>query len=79
MLIFGFLLGAVIRSTTPEIFVVTATYAAVLVVFEGTNGTRARWFLEFTSGACKRDLSVWYLKILDLVLGYFCCSFLRSL
>ncbi|PMD66184.1 uncharacterized protein K444DRAFT_701824 [Hyaloscypha bicolor E] len=35
----GFFLGAIIRSKSSEIFVATATYAAVLVVFVGTGGT----------------------------------------
>ena len=41
VLLFGFFLGAVIRGKSSEIFVATATYAAVLVVFVGTstNGT----------------------------------------
>jgi hypothetical protein len=42
VLLFGCFLGAVIRGKSSEIFVATATYAAVLVVFVGTstNGTR---------------------------------------
>jgi hypothetical protein len=39
VVLFGFFLGAVIRSKSAEIFVATATYAAVLVVFVGTGGT----------------------------------------
>jgi hypothetical protein len=37
VLLFGFFLGAVMRSKSTEIFVATATYAAVLVVFFGTG------------------------------------------
>ena len=39
VILFGFFLGAVIRSKSSEIFVATATYAAVLVVFVGTGGS----------------------------------------
>jgi hypothetical protein len=38
VLFFGFFLGAIIRSKSSEIFIATATYAAVLVVFVGTGG-----------------------------------------
>jgi VIT1/CCC1 family predicted Fe2+/Mn2+ transporter len=37
VLLFGFFLGVVIRSKSSEIFLATATYAAVLVVFVGTG------------------------------------------
>jgi hypothetical protein len=37
VLLFGFFLGAVMRSKSTEIFIATATYAAVLVVFVGTG------------------------------------------
>jgi hypothetical protein len=33
----GFFLGAIVRSKSSEIFIATATYAAVLVVFVGTG------------------------------------------
>ena len=39
VLLFGFVLSAVIRIKTSDIFLATATYAAVLVVFVGTSGT----------------------------------------
>jgi hypothetical protein len=39
VVLLGFFLGAIIRSKSSEIFVATATYAAVLVVFVGTGGT----------------------------------------
>jgi hypothetical protein len=39
VLLFGFFLGAVMRSKSAQTFVATATYAAVLVVFVGTGGT----------------------------------------
>jgi hypothetical protein len=37
VLLFGFFLGAIVRSKSSEIFIATATYAAVLVVFVGTG------------------------------------------
>ncbi len=37
VLLFAFFLAAVMRSKTTEIFIATATYAAVLVVFVGTG------------------------------------------
>jgi hypothetical protein len=37
VLLFGFFLSAVMRSKSSDIFVATATYAAVLVVFVGTS------------------------------------------
>ena len=39
VLFFGFFLGAVVRSKSSEVFIATATYAAVLVVFVGSNGS----------------------------------------
>ncbi len=41
ILIFGFVLAAVIRAKEKEVFVATATYAAVLIVFVGASGTGA--------------------------------------
>lgn len=41
ILIFGFILAAVIRAKGMEVFVATATYAAVLIVFVGASGTGA--------------------------------------
>lgn len=38
VLLFAFFLGAGVRSKSAEVFIATATYAAVLVVFVGTNG-----------------------------------------
>jgi hypothetical protein len=37
VLLFGFFLSAVMKSKSSDIFVATATYAAVLVVFVGTS------------------------------------------
>lgn len=37
--LFAFFLGAVMRSRSTEVFIATATYAAVLVVFVGTTGS----------------------------------------
>jgi hypothetical protein len=39
VLLFGFVLSAVIRIKSSDIFLATATYAAVLVVFVGISGT----------------------------------------
>lgn len=39
VLLFGFFLSAVMRSKSSDIFVATATYAAVLVVFVGASTT----------------------------------------
>jgi hypothetical protein len=39
VIIFGFTLAAIIRVKGSDIFVATATYAAVLVVFVGASGT----------------------------------------
>jgi len=39
VLLFGFVLAAVIQARSENVFLATATYAAVLVVFVGANGT----------------------------------------
>ena len=37
--LFGFVLAAVVKASSESVFIATATYAAVLVVFVGASGT----------------------------------------
>lgn len=39
VVLFGFVLGAVVKAKSENVFIATATYAAVLVVFVGVSGS----------------------------------------